>query len=394
MWAVAVATLPTSAQEVDSRTDAPVHVGPFYITPVLELSHLGVDTNVFNTSGRQQSDFTFTAGPKVDIVVPLRRFLFTAETVTDFVYYQQFENQRGINFDMTLRGEVQLPKLSFFVEDSFLDTRQRPNFEIDVRARRQENELRSGISLDVFRKLELEFAASQSVREYAGDDAVGSRLAIGLNRDAVAVSGSLRYAATPVTTVVFTGEMREERYTFAPARDNDSWSLVPGVEFNPRALISGSAEVGYRQLHGLDELLPDFQGPVAAVDLSYKLLGSTTIQFSANRDVEFSFYVDEPYYVEAGFGIAVRHQLTPPFGVSIGTQRFNLTYRKFESGVSSGAESGRVDTIRAHSVALHFRLTQATEIGFDIARRNRRSSVGQTRDYDGLMAGMTMSYAF
>ena len=393
---VVLVTAPTSAaQDVDPRADAPIQIGPFYITPVLELTRLGVDTNVFNTRGEQQSDFTFTGGPKIDIAVPLRRVVVTAETVTDFVYYRQYANQRGVNFDMTLRGEVQLPRLSFFVEDSFLDTRERPNLEIDVRARRKENDVRAGVNIGFFRKLEVELSASQSLREYAGDDFVGASLARRLNRDAVAASGSVRYAVTPLTTISVTGEMREERFTLTSTRDHDSWSLVPSVKFDSRALVSGSAEVGYRSLHGHDASLPDFRGPVAVADLSYKLLGSTTLGFTASRDVEFSLEVTEPYYVATGYGVSLRHQLAAPFGISVGTQRFNLGYQRFESGVTRPVSADRVDTIRSYSVTIHRRLTRSTELGFDVSHRSRRSNSPALlgRDYDGLMFGITMTFA-
>ena len=193
-----------AGQTVDPRTDAPLQLGPFYITPVLELSQLGVDTNVFNTSGEQQSDFTVIGGPRVDVAIPLRRFVFTADTVTDLVYYQRFENQRGVNFDMTLRGEAQLPKLTFFVEDFFLNTRQRPNFEIDVRARRKENVLRGGLSVDISRRMALEVAANRSLRKYAGDDLAGARLARVLNRDSLGASGSMRFLVSPLTSIRLT----------------------------------------------------------------------------------------------------------------------------------------------------------------------------------------------
>ena len=382
------------AQPTDPRTDAPVHVGPFYITPVLQLTRLGVDTNVFNTRGERQSDFTFTAGPKVDIAVPLRRFILTVETATDYVYYHRFDNQRGVNFDMNVRGEIPLRRVRFFLEDSFLNTRARPNVEIDVRARRTENAASAGLSIDLTRKIEVTLAASQAVREYDGDDLVGARLARSLNRDAVAARGSIGYAVTPLTAVRVIAEVREERFTLAPTRNNDSWSVVPGIEFHPRAIISGRADVGYRSLRGVDESLPAFSGPVASVDLAYRLLGSTTLAFTASRDVEFSFQALEPYYVATGYGISFRHQLTSSFGISVGTQQFDYRYRQFQFDSSDGPAPSRVDTTRRYFATLHRRLTRTMEIGLDVSHYARRSNSSQRLDYDGLLAGLTTAYAF
>ena len=390
--------MPVAAQTDNRRTggpraDAPMQFGPFYITPVLELSEFGVDTNVFNSRGEQQSDFTFTGGPMIDIALPLRRFVFTTETVTDFVYYHEFENQRGLNFETTLRAEVQLPKLSLFVADMFIHTRQRPNFEIDVRARRRHNEARAGVTIAVSRKLELEIAAQQSIREFEADDVIGESLARRLNRDAIGASGSFRYAPTPLTTITITGETLEESFPLSPARNNRSWSFVPGVEFHPRALISGGAEVGFRRMRGQKETLPDFDGLVATVDLSYELLGSTTLEFTADRNVEFSLELTEPYYVATGYGVSFSHQLTAAFGLSVGTERITYDYQQFGSGGGGDLPVGRVNTT-GYSATLSRQLTRTTEIGFDVSYHSRRSPSRPFRDYDGLVAGMTMGYAF
>ena len=67
-----------SAQSVDPRRDAKLHMGPFYVTPSVVLRDAGVDTNVFNSEGQQRSDFTFTLEPKVDLWMPFgRKLLFT-----------------------------------------------------------------------------------------------------------------------------------------------------------------------------------------------------------------------------------------------------------------------------------------------------------------------------
>ena len=394
LCALALGVSSVLAQSGDARTDAPIHVGPFYITPVFQLSRLGVETNVFNTSGEQSSDFTVAAGPRVDIAVPLRQFVFTAKTMTEFVYFRQFANQRGVNFDMTLRGEVRLPRFSLFVEDSFLDTRQRPNFEIDVRARRKVNDGRVGVSIEVFRKLDVELFASQSTSEYAGDDAAGARLARVLNRDGVAAGGTVEYAVTPLTTVRLSGEARAETFALAPGRDNNSWRIVPGVQFHPRAIISGNAELGYRSLRGTNAALPPFDGLVASVDVSFRLLGSSTVGFTATRDVEFSFQVLEPYFVGTGYGVSFRHQLSALFAVRLSMQRDNYGYRQFLSTESQEAVTAGKSNNRRYSVTLYRRLRGDTEIGFDVAHASRRSNRTVLGQYAGLTAGLTTTYAF
>ena len=393
MVALALLASPVDAQPGDARTAAPVRLGPFAVTPVLELTQLGVDTNVFYTERDPESDFVVSGGPKVDIALPLRQFTFTAETTTTGVYYQTFTNQRGVNVDLNLRGQVEVRRLTFFVEDAFVNTRERPNLEIDIRARRVENRANAGATVRVFRKLEIDVAATHSRTDYDGDDVFGAQLATTLNREAFGAVGELRYAMTPLTTMTVQGEIQTERFDFTPSRDNDSWSIVPGVEFHPRAAIAGSARVGYRNLRGRTTSLPPFSGPVAIVDLAYTLLGVSTVGVTASRDVEFLFEPFEPYYVSTGYGVRFGQRITDRFGITVGTRWVDYDYRTVESG-GAEASAAQVATSRGYSLTLLRRLTRSMDIGFAVSHVSRRSNRAGRRNYDGLLTGLTSTFAF
>ena len=63
-WSVSV--LAAAAQAPDPWASARWHFGPLAVTPIFEISNLGVDTNVFNSVTDPKKDFTFTAGPRAD----------------------------------------------------------------------------------------------------------------------------------------------------------------------------------------------------------------------------------------------------------------------------------------------------------------------------------------
>jgi len=75
VWATSV----TSAQMTrDPREHARTHVGPFYVTPTVELAEIGVETNVYNEP-IGKSDLTSTLMPHADVWVPFgTRALVTA----------------------------------------------------------------------------------------------------------------------------------------------------------------------------------------------------------------------------------------------------------------------------------------------------------------------------
>src|SRR5262245_16213469 len=63
-----------STQPIDDvRKNYPLHPGPFYLDPSVQLKELGVDSNVFNEHADEQSDFTFTVTPKLDVAMPIAR---------------------------------------------------------------------------------------------------------------------------------------------------------------------------------------------------------------------------------------------------------------------------------------------------------------------------------
>ncbi len=103
-FAFAVATaLPAAAQVNTLQTDNPrenarLKVGPFYVSPAIQLTEFGLDSNVFNTPIVQLRDFTFTVRPSADVWLPIaRRGLIKANAGADLVWYQQYSSERSID---------------------------------------------------------------------------------------------------------------------------------------------------------------------------------------------------------------------------------------------------------------------------------------------------------
>src|SRR5258706_16396034 len=48
------------------------HLGPLYVTPLLRLGTVGLDTNVFYTPTDRRADFSSSGGPGLRIVMPIK----------------------------------------------------------------------------------------------------------------------------------------------------------------------------------------------------------------------------------------------------------------------------------------------------------------------------------
>jgi hypothetical protein len=377
------------------RTTYPLHAGPLYMRPRIALENLGVDTNVFNQAGEQRSDFTFTLTPQADIALPIaRRALLQATVGSDLVYYANYETERSVNPEVRVRAEGYARRLTLFAEGSYLNTRQRPNFEIDVRSRHLEQNLLAGARLRLTTKLSLELAAMRERAEYEADAFLaGTSLRETLNRDTSGVVGAVRQRLSALTTVGVKFDRLTDTFAFSPARDSRSVRIMPGVEFKPRALISGNAWVGYRRFTPEHPaVLPEFSGIVADLGLSYTLLGSTTFGVSYHRDLTYSYEAQNPFFVDNSVGASVRRALGGRFDTILSADRHLYQYERLLTLPAVAVD--REDTTWVYGANVGYRMRRQARIGFGVNYYQRDSSTVSFVQYDGLRFGATVNYGF
>lgn len=374
----------------DPRTDARMHVGPLYITPSAQIRNLGVDTNVFNEAENPKSDFTFTLAPKISAWLPVsRRFLLTTRSEAGLVYYQKYSDQRSIDPQVFVRGDVLLNHLSFFTENDFKWSKERANLEIDDRVRQKFNTVRGGVVLNVTPKFSTEVSLYQSTFDF--DASLTSFRLInyraGLKRNERGVRIALSHRLTSKTTLLLEGETTRARFDFAPVKNADGFRIAPGVEFAPRALIGGTAKVGIRRFSPINDQVPPFQGLVASLNLGYTLLGATRLTVETSRDLAYSYEVSQPYYITTGVGASIRRQVRGDIDAVVGARRTRQSYRAL-TGVSADPRS---DLILNYSADIGYRMTRDVRAGFVVSWQRRESST-TALTYRGLTAGLSVIY--
>ena len=391
---LSMATGVAAAQdEIATARQAPLHFNGVYVTPVLQLKELGVDSNVFNRNGEQTPDFSMTLSPGADLGVPFaRRALVTAHVDADFVYYARYANQRSINPNLSLQAKGFLHRMTLFGEGQYLNSRQRLNQEIDARARRLETGAGAGLDVRVLSKLSLSVAARTRRTDYA--DAQFFRdvdLRQSLAEDVDSLSAAVNFRWTPLTTFAVRAETQRDRFLFSPGKDSDSHRIMPGVELKPRALISGSAYAGLGTFTPKNSLAPSFSGVVAALKLRYAFKSATAFTVTLDRDVQYSYLEIEPYYVSTSVGLLIRRQLVGAFDATAGVQRFNYAYRDL---ISAGfpLAAPRVDITHNLSTDVGYRVGRKARLGVGVSYWTRMSNRASEVGYSGLRFGSAFSY--
>jgi hypothetical protein len=162
-----------------------------------------------------------------------------------------------------------------------------------------------------------------------------------------------------------------------------------GVKFDPFALIKGGASFGYRNFRPLSPTIPAYKGTTATADLTYVAFGTTRFGVQAIRDVQYSFEINEPYYLLSGVSGSLAQQIFGPVDAvgRIGVQQLN--YRDRIGGAVT--TPNRIDYIHLYGGGLGYHMGKDVRIGFNVDRVHRTSPLA-SHEYHGLRYGTSVSY--
>lgn len=397
--AALVAAAHTSAYAQTTTEGGPdptmVHIrfGPLWIKPTLALTNAGVDENVFNDpDGQAQRDFTVTVTPATDAWLQVGRTWVTGTVQEDVIWYRQFASERSANTSYRAAWTAPLNRVTFNAGGAWLDTRERPGYEIDARAQRTEQHYTASGTFRLLTNtsagLRLDFG---KLNFDEGEVFDGTNLHDQLNHTTTTFGLLVNQQLTPLTSIALTGARSQDRFDFNPLRDSDSTVASIGVVFDPAALLKGSATFGYRDFKPLNPTVPGYRGTTVAVDLAYNLLDISQFTVHIARDIQYSFDVDQPYYLQTGVSLAARQQVFGPVDVEgrIGADR--LDYRDLSGVVVDVSNQSDHVTSSGGSVGYHF--STGLRFAFNVDKQTRESPV-VSRQYDGVRFGTSVTYTF
>jgi hypothetical protein len=392
--------LPASAQTGGTGEGGPdpavvrVRIGPLWMNPTLALTNLGIDQNVFNDPPDKdpKRDFTLTVVPATDLWLGIGRTWLTGTIKEEITWYQKYASERSASNTYQAGWKVPLNRLVFDVGVIYATPKDRPGYEIDERAQRQEITYRGKVEIRALSKT-LFGVTAESMRIHfdAADVFDGVNLQDAMNRTTTTFGLSVRQQVTPLTSISINATRSQDRFEFEPTRDSDSTSVSGTLSFDPFALVKGSATVGFRDFKPLGPGLPGYQGSTASADLTYTLLGTTRFTFKALRDVEYSYDVTQPYYLETGVDGSVAQQLFGPVDIVARGGLHHLAYRDQEGANVQFVD--RVDQLKSYGGGIGFHLGKDFRLGLNVDKVRRESEVVEHR-YDNLLFGTSFTYNF
>ena len=376
---------------------APWRIGPFHIQPSLVISNAGVDSNIFYSPNDPVRDFTVTAGPAAMIYLPIqRRFVLSFYGSPQYVWYSRTERERSWN--SYFRGAAQLNLRTVFLslEGVSSDAREHWNTELDIRPRR--TELGAGGSALVKLAWKTSFALAYRTAKYDYENIdvdSGFNIRERLNRRESYGTFSIYHQATQLNRFFLDFEYGRYDFEFAAEaalKNSQSYAGYAGFEFTQiGARVRGRIRVGYKRFNlRTTEGGPDFQGLVGDSQLSVRLAKPFAVRGSFVRDVRFSLWYTNAYYLETRPGV----------GASIYPFRLVRLDYDFSKGRSRYPEPGggapdvkRIDDFTTHSAAVYVRIGKTTALGFIVSFWERDSNIVTENDKRTFF-GLNLSYEF
>ena len=371
-----------------------VRLGPLWMNPTIALTNIGVDNNVFNEPEDQnpKSDFTFTLTPGLDMWLRVADTWVVGRLTEDVNWYQTYSNQRNANTGYSVGWRIPLARLGFKVDAKRRFARDRPGYEIDTRANRSEAEYDGLVEFRTMSKTFVGVTALRQRTDFA-DTATfqGTNLATELNRTTIGFGLSVRHQLTPLTSISLTAVRSEDEFDASPLRNSTSDTVNGNITLDKFALIRGTASIGYTNFHPDSSDVPDYTGLTAAVNLSYTLLGATRFTLDLTRDVQYSYDVTQPYYVQSRLGGTVEQQIFGPLDVVVRGSLATLAYRD-QTGVQV-AVPDRVDDVNSYGAGVGYHLGRDARLGFNVDSTHRTSDVA-SHQYNNLTFGFSVTYGF
>jgi len=376
--------------------ETPWHFGPFRIQPQLVISNAGVDSNVFYDPSDPIKDFTLTAGPAATIYLPIhRKFVLSAYGSPQYVWYSKTEQERTWNYYFSGAAQLSLKNVFFSVEGLYSDARERWNTEIDIRPRRTEVGYGGSALVKMAWKTSFSLGYRTVKYDYAsvvyGDNFdVRERL----NRQESYANLSFHYQASSQRRIFLDFEYGDYSFEFTPqaaVSDSRSGAAYAGIEFSRLGRrVRGRVRVGYKKFDVRAADGPDYQGIVGDSQLSIRLAKPFVIRGSYVRDVRFSLWYNNPYYIEsrpgAGLSVYPVSFLRFDYDYSIGRNRYP------EVG-GGGPDVKRLDEYSVHSGGVYFRVRKTVALGF-IASWWVRDSNLDAEDDKRTFFGVNLTYDF
>jgi hypothetical protein len=365
-------------------------IGRVRFAPGMTVREIGWDSNVFDEPETQgpKSDWVASVQPDVSAFTRLRFVRLSAYAGSELTYYKTYDSERSVGHNLRARADFLLSRFRPFVGVGQIETRTRPNGEVDTRADRQEEELSGGLAFDLSPTSLVYASTYQASILYEDALEDGVNLGESMTRERSSYEGGMKTDITPLLSMQLAAAYREDVFTFVPIRNTQSWSGTATFRFAPEAIVSGVVVAGYRDVSFVDPEVNSFKGFVGTATLAYSFLEVARLSFALTRGVEYSFDTEDAYYLEQSATVAYTHRLAGAVDAQV-----MGTHAAFDYDARPRLPA-HTDTYNTAAGSLGYNLRNRTRIALNYEYARRRSPAFAERNYERRRVFLSWQFAF
>lgn len=364
-------------------------LGALVVNPTFRVPEMGRDSNVFNTRLAPKEDYVVKVTPEVDYFADFGVWRLTARTGSSLTYYHRFASERSIAPQARGRVMARLSRFRPWVGGAAIHSADRPNAEIDARARRSDTEVGAGAHVEVTPVATVTVSAHQlGVRYAEGAEFRGELLSRELDRTTDMYTAALRLKATPLTTITVNGYTARDRFTTASARNTRSRGGEVEVHFAPEAIVRGRVAVGMKAHTPDDPTMTPYRGANARGGITAILLWRAIVGVNVARDVQYSFDRREGYYVDTAADFVYTQRIGGPFDVQARVARQHLDFGVARRG------SSRAEVLNTYQAGLGYALENRSRVGFSYEHAARSGDSWSDRPFSRRRLFGSFTYEF
>jgi hypothetical protein len=347
------------------------------VRPRILFSNVGIDTNVFNEHDDPKEDFTATVTPALDAALRIGFARITGTTLSDFVYYRDFADERSADPSVQGRAEFELGRFKPYVLGSAMRTEARLNREIDERALRTAKTYGAGVDVKVATRTTLGLRFREEQARFDEDETFrGVNLSQTLDNNVRYLEGTIGFELTPITTFSVIVSREEALFEFTPIRDSETLRITPTLAFSPMGLINGSASFGYRRFEGKNPELPEYSGFVAAGNVTALVADRVKLETRFLRDVQYSYEQQTPYYLLNSLRVTGTTPIAGAFDMRLTGGLEGSSYRALGGATVEGK-----DHFVVYGAGTGYRFGTDARLGIDVEILERTSERDPAFEY-------------
>jgi hypothetical protein len=381
---------PSAPAKAPNERPGRFRVGPFYFTPRIRIGSVGLDTNVFYTATDRRTDIRGSAGPGLEMVVPLGgAFRLVGDGGLDYIYFVRTDSLRhlagagggGLEWSgartsghLISRYEKAFDRLSTEVDSRFEQRNRGAQFQLHRR-------LAGRTGLNLQGSLSRQTTPTQIV--------LGTDLGTTLTSESYGGKGGFDYALTSKTRIMLEGGADKTHFPRDPNRDAVRPEASIGLESTSEALVSGRAYIGFQWFRPADQSKTS-RSLYSDVSVIWHLSQRTRLGFAYSKKIGYTAFVPvegTPTVRNETMVGSLHKDLFKNFDVTLQARRY---HSRTDNPVRFTLPSGETVDIRddvsyEYSGELGFRISRLW-LGGTAGYGRRRSSISDL-GIEGLLLG-------